>query len=324
MVLADRRANLRNASNLSVIMPRGYNLRSFITMNKSFFTSLSKSALLALPVWLLLNGNASSATLFFDDFNGSSIDQSVWRLPTGPGTFYGRTQVKPPAFSGQDLRPEVAGGTVTLQLDTYNASDSNTSSFWGHEIQTRQTFLPGANGISIATRMRFLDTPAAGLVGGFFTWGYDGTIRDEIDVELLTNDLGSQSVFTNLYNDATFNDAGDGAFVTIPGFNMIEWNTYKINWLPDRIQWLVNDTQVRELIVNVNNNPSEVRLNIWAPDEGFAAAYNGALQPTNLAGNQQYQLEIDYVRVSSVPLPPALLLFSSALPLLAWLGRRRS
>lgn len=105
---------------------------------------------------------------------------------------------------------------------------------------------------------------------------------------------------------------------------MAQWNTYEIRWFPDRIQWFLNGSQVREQIAIVDDNPSEVRLNIWAPDEGFAATYNGALQPTALAGNQQYRLELDYVRVSSVPLPPALLLFSSALTLLAWTGRWQS
>jgi beta-glucanase (GH16 family) len=195
---------------------------------------------------------------------------------------------------------------------------------WGQKIQTRQTFLPGAGGVSIETRMRFLDTPAGGLVGGFFTWGYDGTIRDEIDVELLSNDLGGDRFFTHLYNNDSFSDAGDSAFVSIPLFDMVQWNTYEIRWLSDRIQWFLNWSEVREQIAIVDDNPGEVRLNIWAPDEGFAAAYNGALQPTDLAGNQQYRLELDYVRVSSVPLPPALLLFSSSLTLLAWTGRRQS
>ena len=174
--------------------------------------------------------------------------------------------------------------------------------------------------------MRFLDAPAPGIVGGFFTWGFDDNtgIRDEIDVELLTNDLNGDRFFTNLYNDDTFNDAGDGAFVSSSLFDMTQWNTYEIRWLPDRIQWSLNGSQVREQIAIVDNNPSEVRLNIWAPNEGFSAAYNRALQPTDLAGNQQYQLEIDYVKVSSVPLPPAFLLFSSALALLTLAGRRRS
>ena len=180
-------------------------------MSKPFFTALNKTTLVSLPVWLLLSGNVFSATLFFDDFNGSSLDEAAWRLPTGNGTFYGRTQIKPPAFNGQNLRPEVAGGSVTLQLDTYNASDPNANSFWGHEIQTRQTFLPGADGVSIETRMRFLNTPAGGLVGGFFTWGYDNNsgIRDEIDVEILSNDLTAERFLTNVYNNDTFNDAGD-------------------------------------------------------------------------------------------------------------------
>lgn len=295
-------------------------------MYKLLFTMLSKSALLALPVCLLHSGNVSSSTLFFDDFNGSSLDETAWRLPTGDGTLYGRTQIKPPVYGGQNLRPVVAGGTVTLQLDTYNASALVPGdTFWGHEIQTRESFLPGTVGVSIETRMRFLNMPAGGLVGGFFTWGYDGTIRDEIDFELLTNDLDSQRVFTNLYNDDTFSDAGDGAFVNISQFDMTEWNSYQINWLPDRVQWMVNGEQVRELIINVSDNPSEVRLNIWAPNEGFGAAYNSLLQPATSAGNNQiYQLEIDYVRVSSVPLPPAFLLFSSALALLTWVGYRRT
>ena len=56
--------------------------------------------------------------------------------------------------------------------------------------------------------MRFLDAPAPGIVGGFFTWGFDDNtgIRDEIDVELLTNDLNGDRFFTNLYNDDTFNE----------------------------------------------------------------------------------------------------------------------
>ena len=290
-------------------------------MNSLLNMTLRKAALLALPIWVLASGNAFGAILFLDDFNGTSLNQTVWRLPTGGGTFYGRTQIKPPEFNSQNLRPVVAGGSVTLQLDTYNAS--GPGSFWGHEIQTFEKFLPGTQGISIETRMRFLGTPPRGLVGGFFTWGYDGAIRDEIDTELLTNDLAAERIFTNVYNNADFNTAGIAANAGLAGFDMTDWNTYGILWLPDRIQWLVNGTQVREQIITVAGHPSEVRLNIWAPNDGFSNAYNGDLQPAASAGNnQQYQLEIDYVRVSSVPLPPALLLFSSALALLGWAGRR--
>jgi len=295
-------------------------------MTHIIFKSLMKTVLLALPVCLLLTGNVNSATLFFDDFNGSALDETAWRLPVGAGTYFGRTQIKPPEYQGQDLRPVVANGSVTLQLDTHNASDPNASSFWGQEIQTRETFEPGSAGVMIETRMRFLGTPAPGLVGGFFTWGYDPVtgIRDEIDVELLTN-LPSL-LFTNLYNDDSFADQGDAGFATQPGFNITNWNTYAIHWLPDRVQWSINGIQVREELQTVDGHPSEVRLNIWAPDPGFNVAHNADLQPTDAVGNMEYELEIDYVQVSSaavVPVPAALWLFTSGLLALAGAARRQ-
>jgi beta-glucanase (GH16 family) len=290
-----------------------------------FITLRNAAALLILPVWVLASGNSYGATLFFDDFNGTSLDESVWRLPTGVGTYFGRTQIKPPTYAGQDLRPIVAGGSVTLSLDTYNASALTPGdSFWGHEIQTLQTFLPGTQGVSVETRMRFLDTPPGGLVGGFFTWGFDGAIRDEIIVELLTNDLDGDRFLTNLYNNADFSGPGDSAFATIPGYDMTNWNTYEIRWLPDRIQWFLNGMQVREVIATVAGHPSEVRLNIWAPNAFFSDAYNAALQPVSSAAeNQQYELEIDFVRVSEVPIPPAIWLFGSGLLGLIGISRHK-
>ena len=207
-------------------------------MNSRYLIEVRKVFMLILAVSVLSSSNVIGSTLFFDDFNGPSLDETVWRLPTGIGTLFGRTQIKPPEYGGQNLRPVVAGGSVTLRFDTHNASALTPGdTFWGHEIQTRQTFLPGAHGISIETRMRFPGTPPGGLVAGFFTWGYDGTVRDEIDIEVLTNDLGGNRFLTNVYNDDTFNGAGDVAFVTIPGFDMTAWNSYEILWLPDRIQW---------------------------------------------------------------------------------------
>jgi beta-glucanase (GH16 family) len=273
-------------------------------------------------IFLLACGPVQAASLLFDDFNGTALDQSVWRLPAGPGTFFGRTQIKPANYNGDDLRPVVAGGTVTLQLDTHNASDPENSTFWGHEIQTFERFSVGTSGLSIKSRMRFLGSPPGGLVGGFFTWGLDNGIRDEIDYELLTNQINNESVTTNVFNNASFSDPGIFQIHTVPGYDMTQWNDYEIRWLPDRVQWFVNGAQTREQIIAVSGNPSEIRFNIWVPDEGFSAAFNPALQPTDLAGNQQYELQIDFVDISTVPLPPGILLFSSALGLLGWLRRR--
>lgn len=270
--------------------------------------------------------SAGAVTLFFDDFDGAALNTATaWRLPVGGGTFYGQTQVKPPSYFGQDLRPVVGGGTVTLRLDTYNPS--GPGSFWGHEIQTLQSFAPGAgtSGLAITSRMRFLGTPPGGIVGGFFTWGLDGNgIRDEIDFELLTNDLGGERIFTNVYDGKDFNQGGIASNLSVPGLDLTEWNTYTIRWFDDSVQWLVNGTLVREQLGGVQlDRPSEVRFNIWVPNSGFREAYNPALLPAaSAASNQQYQLEIDFVQVSTVPVPPALLLFGSAIAVLGGLRAR--
>ena len=274
----------------------------------------------------LLGAMPAQANLLFDDFNGNSLDQSTWRLPTGPGTFFGRTQIKPPGFfQGVDYTPKVSNGTVILQLDTHNRSDPNNNSFWGHEIQSFQTFLPGDDGLSIKSRMRFLGSPPGGLVGGFFTWGLDGgtMIRDEIDFELLTNNLSGDFLFTNVYNNTDFSQNGVGGLLNIPGYDMTDWNTYEIRWLPESIEWLVNDQLVRTYNGVVDGNPSEVRINLWAPNEGFRDAYNFFLQPANAANNQTYQLEIDYVSVSQVPLPASVWLFFSGMAALIGFARRK-
>ncbi len=111
---------------------------------------------------------AQAATLLFDGFDGSTLNESIWRLPVGSGTFFGHTQIKPPIYHG-DRRPVVSGGAVTLSLDTYNPSAlTSGDSFWGHEIQSYQQFTVGS-GLSIKSRIRFVDTPPGGIVGGFFT-----------------------------------------------------------------------------------------------------------------------------------------------------------
>lgn len=112
---------------------------------------------------------AQAATLFVDEFDGNALDTGLWRLPTGAGTFFGRTQIKPPEYDGQDLRPVVSGGTIKLQLDTYNASAITPGdSFWGHEIQTLQFFSPGDTGIAINSRIRFTASHGRRAGGWFF------------------------------------------------------------------------------------------------------------------------------------------------------------
>lgn len=278
-------------------------------------------------------GVVQAKTLFFDDFNGSEVDQSRWLLPTGAGTFFGRTQIKPPSFNGQDRRPGVFGGSLFLTLDTYNPSALTPGdSFWGHEVQTQQVFEPGSTGISVKARIRMLNDPnggpsggpPGGIVGGFFLYNLKpGPIRDEIDFELLSNDIGQEKIFTNVFADADFGQRGMFEHVDVPGLRLTEWTDYELRWYSDRIEWYVDGQLIREETGTRLSEPHNLRVNWWAPDAGFLEGYDALLQPAAQAQlNETFTLQIDYVEVSEIPLPAPLVLFASALSWL-WIARRR-
>ena len=141
-------------------------------------------------------------------------------------------------------------------------------------------------------------------MGGFFTFGLAFPIRDEIDFELLSNDLGHKMIFTNVFEDDDFSEPGDFAHLGVPGLDLTQFAEYEIRWLPDRVQWYIDGALVREELGTVPDDPSEVRLNIWAPDAFFTQAFNAALQPaTTNAANQEFELEIDFVEVTAIPVP---------------------
>jgi hypothetical protein len=154
-------------------------------------------------------------------------------------------------------------------------------------------------------RLRLVDDAgnplSRGLVGGFFSFITDGSVHDEIDFELLSNDAddNNERVLTNAFDDDDFSQAGDLQFVTQTGLDPTGFNTYRIHWLPDRIQWFVNDQLMREEFDTVPDQPMNVHLNLWAPNANFADAFDAGLQPADNAGNNQtFFMEVDFVEVS--------------------------
>jgi hypothetical protein len=260
---------------------------------------------------------ADAVVLLRDDFD-APIDPAVWRLPDagpsvtgGPGSFLGRTQLRVNAF------PDVVGGVARLQLDTYNPTAITPGdSFYGAEIQTIQEFDPDVNGpMAFETRSRIVSGAPGGLVGSLFTWDLSSTggSRDEIDVELLTNDIvaGDDRLLTNVFDGDDFSNPGDLVYVTQPGFDLTSFNTYRFEWDNDRkngyVRWYINGTLVREEFDSVPNGAGpiegipEVRLNWWAPEFFFADGYNANLQPVdNAAANETFFYEVDYVLVETL------------------------
>ena len=243
--------------------------------------------------WLIRGAWSVPDALLRDDFSGSSLDSSTWFMPVGAGTFLGRTQLRPPSES-----LAVANGVIRLRLDTYNPTALTPGdSFWGSEIVSNTIFPRGA-GLSFSTRARLVGPIPGGMVASLFSYMTQSGLHDEIDVELLSNDLASPRVLTNVFNNDNFTVPGHPLFATVPGFSLTDFNLYRVDWLSDRVRWWINGILVREDLVNVPDDPMTIRLNLWAPSSTFAAAYNAALQPVDNAGaNQTFFYDVDFVEV---------------------------
>ncbi len=128
-------------------------------------------------------------------------------------------------------------------------------------------------------------------------------VRDEIDHEMLSNEVvsGAQRSFTNYWDDGPFTGPGSGGspqLNVVAGLDMTQFHDYRVDWLPNRIDWYIDDVPVRSVTTNVPNDPMNFRMNFWAPDMGFTQAYDANLMPAATAGaNQTFELEIDRVQI---------------------------
>ena len=243
---------------------------------------------------LLGNSYAHAGIQLFDDFKDEAVDESIWAYPTGDASFNGRTQMRL-------AYPSVSNGLLHLQFDTYNPTANPAgNSFYGSELLLRRSLERGT-GLIAEIRARMV-TPVKGLVGGAFLYKYfpETQNHSEIDFELLTNK--PNQVQTNIYANEPLG-IGHPEFNGIPQFDMTQFNTYRVEWLPDRVRWFVNDQLVRENSSIVPDEALNLHLNFYAPECNWAIACDVNLHPASSpANNKTYVFDIDWVRViSDVP-----------------------
>jgi hypothetical protein len=235
-------------------------------------------------------------TLFFDDFS-APLSPSQWNYNqfSSGGSFYGRTQQR------QSL-PQVSNGLLHLQLDTFNPTGPGNS-FLGSEAITTQSFTIDAGGIAFEASARIVSS-VPGLVGGFFGYNFNNAtgLHSELDTELLGNDAaaGRNRAQTNVYSNEPLG-AGHPQFV--PLADLTRFHTYRMEWFPDRVRWLIDNQLVREDTAHIPQGALALHLNIWAPAQDWIEAFSASLQPTaNPAANVSYFVDVDYVRVARLAL----------------------
>lgn len=243
----------------------------------------------------------SSRVLFSDNFNkNGTIDSAKWMPNVGPGSFLGGTTQQRPTL------PVAQNGVLKLQLDTYNSGnggpkDGGAASFYGSEAISRTTFSRDTSGVAFEAKIR-LPVAEKGLIGGFFTYGGNETSptgRDEIDWEFIPS-RGPQNPQTNIF----VNEQGgtDGAFQapTLPGVNLTDFHTYRIEWLPGAVRWLVDGEVVRIEKGAVPTKDMALHLNLWGAGASWDSG-NPNLVPVGTPGaNRTFFMEVDYTKVEAL------------------------
>ncbi len=266
---------------------------------------------------ILVSSHVHSAILMRDDFSGASIDNSIWDL--GSWTL-GRTRL--------GNAPVLDSGIAKLQFDTYNPADPG-GSFLGTEIYTDANFSLGS-GLEFEASIRVPDSLPSGLITSFFTYTSKmvGATQfvDEIDFEFLTKTInqspvGYDPVLTTAWSDWNSGDNIANWRTTENQVSGLDLNTFTkvvVRWLPNSVEWFVNDVLIQTETTHVPDDPTQLRFNFWATDNpAWTGAYDSSLQPTSdISSNETFFYEVDYVEVRSVPEPSSILLIFLASPVL--------
>jgi beta-glucanase (GH16 family) len=254
---------------------------------------------LAAPAW----GSVVKETLFRDDFSGSTLDRNTWMVGTWD---LGRAR-----FGDT---PYLHKGMATLRLHTYNPAAPG-SKFLGTEILSKKTFSRGY-GVEFEARMRLRNMPD-GLVSAFYTFTRDsGGRSDEIDYELLSKWVNHADPTGDRVLATTWNEwsASTGKYFdnvhhsdarpVVKGLDLNRFNTFKIKWLPDHTEWLINGKRIHTTKFALADEAMPVKFNLWAANSSWADAFNAGLLPTaNKAADRVWEYDIDYVVVRALPKP---------------------
>ncbi len=161
---------------------------------------------------------------FFDDFDG--FEQSRWQVSDGwvNGDWQNCTWSRQAVTSGDGL----------LNLH-FRRQKNDRRSYICAEIQSREKYGYGAYEIRLRTQK------GSGLNAAFFTYtgASQGTVHDEIDVELLLRDTGRVSVNTYVSGRPENGATLDLAHASDAGFTQ-----FAFVWGPDGIDWYVDNRRV--------------------------------------------------------------------------------
>ena len=230
--------------------------------------------------------------IFEDEFNGSSLNSSVWTHETGTGSQYGLWgwgNGESQYYQSQNTT--VSNGTAKIVAKQQNVGGMNYTS---SRIKTdgKFTFKYG----KVQARMKTVEGegfwPAFWLLPSGGGWPCDG----EIDIMEQWAHDGDINVTTGAAHVGT---CGEGSNYRSFHHNMAgsyadDFHIYEVRWYPDYIAWYVDDQKVFQI------TPADYPNDRWPfNDKNWYIILNLAITGSGPNNNTQFpsQIEIDWVRV---------------------------
>jgi beta-glucanase (GH16 family) len=212
---------------------------------------------------------ADSTQVFFEDFNGSGLDRSLWKsLYSGQ---YGNGM-----FNWDPAQLEVGDGKLTI------ATERNGNSWLSGGLAT----IPeGQTYGTYEFRARF--DPGQGTSGAILLWPSDNQWTDEVDIVEAHRPQRDGFAFSNHGSPNVTN--------YIDNVKISDWHTYRLDWTPGSLKLFVDNQQTSEITTDVPSQPMSFAMQgqVMAPHETWFGGGPDGSTPNRV------ELEVDWVRVSA-------------------------
>lgn len=178
-----------------------------------------------------------------DEFNGTSLDTSIWNYETGTGNWgWGNNEQQ--YYTNSTKNVEVSGGTLKIHALKESVDGKNYTS---GRINTKgkKDFKFGR----IEARMKLPSFtgswPAFWMLGANYNsvgWPKCGEldIMEAINTENFTHGAVHWYVESDNYNGQG-DEGGDSSQNLPEGYNRTDWHTYGVEWNENQIKWYIDD-----------------------------------------------------------------------------------
>jgi beta-glucanase (GH16 family) len=207
--------------------------------------------------------------VFFDDFNGNSLDRGNWKALYQGGYWNGM-------FSWEHDQLEVGDGKLTIATEREGG---------GWVSGGLSTIPDGVTYGSVEFRARFDE--GQGTSAAVLLWPSSNEWTDEVDIIETNRAERDGFAFTN-HGDPNVS-------LDIEGVDLTQWHDYRLDWTPGSLKLFIDGEERGHITTDVPDQPMSIGLQghvHGANESWFGGAPDGSTP-------DRVETEIDWVRLSS-------------------------